>query len=185
MTGWGQTGPLAHAAGHDINYISLTGPLAAIGDSDQPTVPLNLIGDFAGGSLFLVMGILAALLEARRTGKGQVVDAAMTDGSASLMTMVHGLRNLGAWSNHRASNMLDGAAHFYGVYETSDGKFVSIGSIEPQFYALLIKKAELDADAFREQHNSKKWPELKQQLVGVFKSKTRDEWCEIMEGTDI
>jgi alpha-methylacyl-CoA racemase len=185
ITGWGQTGPLAQAAGHDINYISLTGSLAAIGGSDRPAIPLNLIGDFAGGSMFLVTGILAALIEANKTGSGQVVDAAMTDGSASLMTMVHGLSNLGAWSNRRSSNMLDGSAHFYDVYETSDGKFVSIGSIEPQFYALLIEKAELDLETFKEQHSPKQWPELKRQLADVIKRKTRDEWCQIMEGTDI
>ncbi len=185
MTGWGQTGPLSQAAGHDINYISLTGSLAAIGAPDRPAVPLNLIGDYAGGSLFLVMGILAALIDAQKTGGGQVIDAAMTDGSASLMTMFHGLSNLGAWSNRRDSNMLDGAAHFYDVYETLDGKFVSIGAIEPQFYALLIEFAGLDPESFKEQHNAKKWPQLKRELAVAIKSKTRHEWCEIMEGTDI
>lgn len=185
MTGWGQTGPLAKAAGHDINYISLTGSLAAIGGADRPVPPLNLVGDYAGGSLFLVMGILAALIDAQKTGKGQVVDAAITDGSASLMTMFHGLSNLGGWTPGREANMLDGGAHFYDVYETSDGKFVSIGSIEPQFYALLIEKAGLDPEQFKQQHNAKKWPELKEQLAGVIKSRTRDQWCEIMEGTDV
>lgn len=185
MTGWGQTGPLAQAAGHDINYISLTGSLAAIGGPDRPVVPLNLIGDYAGGSLFLVMGILAALIEVQKSGKGQVVDAAMTDGSASLMTMFHGLANLGGWKNQRGANMLDGGAHYYDVYETSDGKFVSIGSIEPQFYALLIEQAGLDRDTFKDQHNAKNWPELKRQLTNLFKTKTRDQWCEIMEGTDV
>ena len=185
MTGWGQTGPLAKAAGHDINYISLTGSLAAIGGADRPVPPLNLVGDYAGGSLFLVMGILAALIDAQKTGKGRVVDAAITDGSASLMTMFHGLSNLGGWTPGREANMLDGGAHFYDVYETSDGKFVSIGSIEPQFYALLIEKAGLDPEQFKQQHNAKKWPELKEQLAGVIKSRTRDQWCEIMEGTDV
>ena len=185
MTGWGQTGPLAQAAGHDINYIALTGSLAAIGGPDRPIVPLNLIGDYAGGSLFLVMGILAALIEVQKSGRGQVIDAAMTDGSASLMTMFHGLAHLGAWKNQRGANMLDGGAHYYDVYETSDGKFVSIGSIEPRFYALLIEKAGLDPDVFKEQHNNKKWPELKRKLSDLFKTKTRDQWCQIMQGTDI
>jgi len=185
MTGWGQHGPLAHAAGHDINYISLTGSLAAIGGQEKPVPPLNIVGDYAGGSMFLVMGILAALLESRESGKGQVIDAAITDGSASLMTLFHGMSNAGLWANQRNSNMLDGAAHFYDVYETADNRFVSIGSIEPQFYALLVEKAELDPDVFRAQLDPRQWPELKQKLADVIKQKTRDEWCTIMEGTDV
>lgn len=185
MTGWGQTGPLAQAAGHDINYISLTGSLAAIGNADRPIPPLNLVGDYAGGSLFLVMGILAAIIESQKSGQGQVIDAAITDGSASLMTMFHGLSNLGGWKKQRQANMLDGGAHYYDVYETADGKFVSIGSIEPQFYALLIEKAGLDSDQFKPQHDAKHWPELKQRLADVIKTKTREQWCEIMEGTDV
>jgi alpha-methylacyl-CoA racemase len=185
MTGWGQTGPLAQAAGHDINYISITGSLAAIGGKDKPVPPLNLVGDYAGGSMFLVMGMLAALFEAQKSGQGQVIDAAITDGSASLMTMFHTLSRLGGWQNARHSNFLDGAAHFYDAYECKDGKFVSIGSIEPQFYALLMEKAELDADVFADQHNGEKWPEMKAALADVMKQKTRDEWCDIMEGTDI
>ena len=185
MTGWGQTGPLANSAGHDINYISLTGSLAAIGDSKKPIPPLNLVGDYAGGSMFLVMGMLAAIIHAQKTGEGQVIDTAITDGSASLMSMFYGMDNLGLWNTNRGGNLLDGAAHFYDVYETLDGKFVSIGSIEPQFYAQLIEKANLDPELFAEQLNPAKWPELKERLTEVFKSKTRDQWCELMEGTDI
>ena len=185
MTGWGQTGPLATVAGHDINYISLTGSLAAIGGSDKPVPPLNLVGDYAGGSLFLVMGILAALFEAQKSGQGQVIDAAIVDGSASLMTLFHTLGKLGLWSNRRQANMLDGAAHFYDSYETADGKFISIGSIEPQFYALLLEKAQLDPEVFKDQHDPAQWPQLKQRLVEVFKTRTRQHWCDLMQGTDV
>ncbi len=184
MTGWGQTGLLSHTAGHDINYISLTGSLAAIGDKGKPAVPLNLIGDYAGGSLFLVMGILAALLDARQSGKGQVVDAAITDGSASLMSMFHGMANLGQWQNSRQSNLLDGAAPFYDVYETADNRFISTGPIEPQFYAEFIEKAGLDKQFFGDQNNVEKWPEMKAELKKVIKTKTRDEWAAIFEGSD-
>lgn len=184
MTGWGQTGPLAQCAGHDINFIALTGALAAIGDREKPTVPLNLVGDFGGGSLFLVTGILAALLEARTSGRGQVVDAAITDGTASLMSMFRVLDTLGMWSPRRASNLLDGAAPFYDVYETADAKFIAIGSIEPQFYALLIEKARLDPAVFESRDDRSRWPELKARLAEVFAGKTRDEWCTILEGTD-
>lgn len=185
MTGWGQTGPLSQAAGHDINYISLTGALAAIGGANKPSIPLNLIGDYAGGSLFLAIGILAALYEAKSSGMGQVIDAAMTDGSASLMTMFHGMSAMGFWSTQRESNLLDGAAHFYDTYETKDGKYVSIGSIESQFYALLIEKASLDPELFSAQHDINQWPVLKDQLAKVMLMKTRDEWCKIMEGSDV
>lgn len=185
ITGWGQTGPLAEVAGHDINYISITGVLAAIGSKEKPEVPLNLAGDYAGGSLFLVMGILAALLETQKSGKGQVIDAAITDGSASIMSLFYTMSQLGQWDNQRQYNMLDGGAHYYDTYETADGKHVSIGSIEPQFYALLIEKAGLDAEEFKDQHNKAKWPDLKRKLQAVFKSKTRDEWCAIMDGTDV
>lgn len=185
MTGWGQTGPLANAAGHDINYIALTGALAAIGRDEAPVPPLNLVGDFGGGALYLAMGICAALVEAASSGKGQVIDCAMTDGATSLMSMFYGFKASGMWSLDRASNMLDGGAHFYDVYETADGKFVSIGSIEPQFYALLREKADLDDDAFDQQMDRAAWPDLKDKLKEVFKSKTRDAWDEIMLGTDI
>ncbi|MEO0997119.1 MAG: CaiB/BaiF CoA-transferase family protein [Pseudomonadota bacterium] len=184
LTGWGQHGPLAQAAGHDINYISLTGALAAIGAADRPVPPLNLVGDYAGGSLFLVIGVLAALLEARESGEGQVIDAAMTDGSASLMAVFHGFQKLGLWQPQRESNLLDGAAYHYGVYETADGRFLSIGALEPQFYALLVDKAGLDTATFGQQAGPQRWPELKQKLADVIRRKTQAEWCELLEGTD-
>ncbi len=186
MTGWGQTGPLAHAAGHDLNYIALSGALQAIGPKDgKPVVPLNLIGDFGGGGLLLAFGMLAALLEARQSGKGQVVDAAMTDGAALLSAMFYGFKASGFWSNKRSSNLLDGAAHFYDTYECADGKYVAIGSIEPQFYALLLEKTGITDPAFQQQMNAKDWPNLKAKLAAVIKEKSRAEWCTIMEGTDI
>jgi alpha-methylacyl-CoA racemase len=185
MTGWGQEGPLAQAAGHDINYISLTGALAAIGTREKPVPPLNLVGDFGGGALYLVVGVLAALLEASKSGKGQVVDAAMCDGAASLMSMFFDMTAVGRWTEERESNFLDGGAHFYGVYECACGNFISIGSIEPQFYALLRQHAGLSDADFGQQMERKAWPGLKQKLADVFKSKTRDDWCKIMEGTDI
>ena len=185
MTGWGQEGPLAQAAGHDINYISVTGALAAIGPKERPVPPLNLVGDFGGGALYLVVGVLAALLEARKSGKGQVVDAAMCDGAASLMSMFFDMTAVGRWTEGRDSNFLDGGAHFYGVYECACGNFISIGSIEPQFYALLRELAGLADASFDAQMDRKAWPSLKQKLVEVFKTKTREQWCAIMEGTDV
>jgi len=185
MTGWGQSGPLASAAGHDINYISITGALAAIGNRDKPVPPLNLVGDFGGGALYVVVGVLAALIEAGKSGKGQVVDAAMCDGAASLMSMFFDMTAMGRWREQRESNMLDGGAHFYGVYECKDGKFISIGSIEPQFYALLRKLAGLTDADFDAQMDAKGWPSLKDKLNKVFKTKTRDEWTSIMEGSDV
>jgi alpha-methylacyl-CoA racemase len=185
MTGWGQQGPLAQAAGHDINYISVTGALAAIGPAEKPVPPLNLVGDFGGGALYLVVGVLAALLEAKKSGKGQVVDAAMCDGAASLMTMFFDFMAAGRWGDGRESNFIDGGAHFYGVYECSCGHFISIGSIEPQFYALLRQHAGLSDQAFDAQMDRDAWPSLKQKLSEIFKSKTREDWCSIMEGTDI
>ncbi|UYO44279.1 CoA transferase [Rhodopseudomonas palustris] len=185
MTGWGQTGPLAQAAGHDINYISITGALAAIGPKERPVPPLNLVGDFGGGSLYLVVGILAGLLEASKSGKGQVVDAAMCDGAASLITMFFDMTAAGRWKEGRESNMLDGGAHFYGTYACADGQFISIGSIEPQFYALLRQIAGLTDADYDAQMDIKQWPALKQKLAAVFKTKTRDEWCKLMEGTDV
>src|SRR6201991_1521547 len=185
MTGWGQSGPLANAAGHDINYISVTGALAAIGAKDKPVPPLNLVGDYGGGALYLVVGILAALLEAQRSGQGQVVDCAMCDGAASLMSMFFDMTASGRWTEGRDQNFLDGGAHFYGVYECSCGNFISIGSIEPQFYALLRQHADLTDADFDAQMDRKAWPALKEKLTEVFKSKSRAEWCKIMEGTDI
>jgi len=186
MTGWGQTGPLAQAAGHDINYISITGALHAMGrPNENPVPPLNLVGDYGGGAMFLVTGILAALLEAGKSGKGQVVDAAMTDGSAVLMAMFNSLHAMGMWQMKRGANLLDSGAHFYDVYQTKDGKYISIGSIEPQFYALLVEKAELDPAIFGNQLDQTKWPDMKDKIKDVFLTKTREEWCEIMEGTDV
>ena len=185
MTGWGQEGPLAQAAGHDINYISVTGALASIGPKERPVPPLNLVGDFGGGALYLVVGVLAALLEAMKSGKGQVVDAAMCDGAASLMSFFFDMTAMGRWTEGRERNFLDGGAHFYGVYECACGNFISIGSIEPQFYALLRQLAGLSDPSFDAQMDPKAWPALKQKLIEVFKTKTRDEWCKIMEGTDV
>ena len=185
MTGWGQEGPLAQAAGHDINYISLTGALAAIGPRERPVPPLNLVGDFGGGALYLVVGVLAALLEAKKSGKGQVVDAAMCDGAASLMSMFFDMTAIGRWSDGRESNFLDGGAHFYGVYQCACGNFISIGSIEPQFYALLRQLTGLSETAFDAQMDRAAWPALRQKLAEIFCTKTRDEWCRIMEGTDV
>jgi alpha-methylacyl-CoA racemase len=187
MTGWGQDGPLAKAAGHDINYISLTGALYATGrGGEKPVPPLNLVGDMGGGGMLLVNGVLAALLEAHNSGKGQVIDAAMVDGAAQLMWMFHGFQAQGGWDeSQREANLLDGAAHFYDTYECADGEYISIGSIEPQFYALLIEKAGLDAEEFADQHNRSLWPQLTEKLGEVFKTKTQAQWCEIMEGTDV
>ena len=187
MTGWGQTGPLKDAAGHDINYIALTGALHAIGrKGEKPVPPLNLIGDFGGGGMMLAFGIVCALLEAQRSGQGQVIDAAMTDGAAALMAIIYGRKALGQWSNQRGVNMLDGGAHFYDTYECADGKYVAIGSIEPQFYALLLQHCGLTDDpAFYPQMNPNRWPELKDKLTAVFKTRTRAEWCELMEGSDV
>ena len=185
MTGWGQEGPLAQSAGHDINYISLTGALAAIGPRERPVPPLNLVGDFGGGALYLVVGVLAALLEAKKSGKGQVVDAAMSDGAASLMSMFFDFAAMGRWSDGRESNFLDGGAHFYGVYQCACGNFISIGSIEPQFYALLRQLTGLSETAFDAQMDRAAWPALRQKLAEILCTKTRDEWCRIMEGTDV
>jgi alpha-methylacyl-CoA racemase len=185
MTGWGQSGPLKNAAGHDINYISITGALHAIGPHDRPVPPLNLVGDYGGGALYLVVGILAALLEAQKSGHGQVVDCAMCDGAASLMSLFCELTAIGRWKDGRESNLLDGGAHFYGTYECKDGEFVSLGSIEPQFYAELRRLAGLDDDLYDGQMNAKNWPALKVKMTAVFKTRTRDEWCAIMQGTDV
>ena len=186
MTGWGQNGPLANAAGHDINYIALSGVLGAIVKKDTPAPPpLNLIGDFGGGGMLLALGVCAALNTVNKEGKGQVIDAAMTEGSALLMSMMYGMLNSGIWTDSRDSNLLDGAAHFYGCYECKDGKFVSIGSIEPQFYSLLREKMNIDEDIFDNQMDKNSWPALRENLENRFKEKTRDEWCQIMEGTDI
>ena len=188
MTGWGQTGPLSQAAGHDINYIALTGALYGIGRPGQrPAIPINLIGDFGGGAMFLVAGVLAALLEANNSGKGQVVDAAMVDGVANLMWMCHSFHAAGVWnSEERGTNLLDGGAFFYDTYETSDGKYIAIGAIEPQFYSQLIALTGLDSGDFavQSQYDETRWENYREQLTELFKCKTRDEWCELLEATD-
>ena len=188
MTGWGQDGPYANAAGHDINYIALAGALAHFGRAGEaPVPPLNMVGDFGGGGMLLAYGVVCALLEAQRSGAGQVVDAAMVDGSAILMSMFWGFKNIGLHDeNARGTNMLDSGAHFYDVYKCSDGKYVSIGSIEPQFYAQLLQLTGLASDAeFANQQDRTMWPKLKQRLTEVFATKTQAEWCKIMEGTDV
>lgn len=185
MTGWGQSGPLARVAGHDLNYLALTGALHAMGRADEPPAPpLNLVGDFGGGAMILAFGIMCALFEVRDSGKGQVVDAAMTDGVALLAAQIYGLKAGGLWSTERSSNMLDGGAHFYDTYACADGKFVSIGAIEPQFYECLLKICGIADPAFQAQMDEEKWPELKLKVAAVFKTKTREEWCALLEGTD-
>ena len=185
MTGWGQDGPMKMAAAHDINYIALTGALHAIGTPEAPIPPLNLVADFGGGGVYLAFGIMSALWEAGRTGKGQVVDAAMIDGASSLMAACYGYLAGGFHRDERGVNRLDGGSHHYNVYKTRDGKFVSIGSNEPQFYAMLLEALGLaDAD-LPAQGDESKWPEMKERIGAVFLTKTRDEWCAIMEGTDI
>lgn len=186
MTGWGQEGPMAQAAGHDINYIALTGVLASIGTRDTgPIPPLNLVGDFGGGSLYLAMGLLAALFERQRSGKGQVVDAAMVDGAASLMSLFYGMKASGLWQDQRGVNVLDTGAPWYGTYECKDGLYVSIGSIEGKFYAELIEKLGLDPNALPKQHDRRRWGELHAAFAATFRTRTRAEWCAVMEGTDI
>ena len=188
MTGWGQTGPYSQAAGHDINYIALGGALAHISRGGSgPVPPLNLVGDFGGGGMFLAYGVVCALLEAQRSGQGQVIDTAMVDGTASLMSMFWGMASMGAFDTENpGTNLLDTGAHFYDTYECSDGKWISLGSIEPQFYALLLEHTGLTDDPdFQRQMDKSKWPELKSRLTELFLTKSRDEWCAIMEHTDI
>jgi alpha-methylacyl-CoA racemase len=185
VTGWGQDGPLAQAAGHDINYIALSGMLHAMGHAGAPPAPpLNLVGDFGAGAMMLAFGVVCAVLEARGSGKGQVVDAAMTDGSALLGAMIYGLRAHGSWTDEREANLLDGGAPFYGTYTCADGKFVAIGAIEPQFYAKLLALANAGDPAFEQQWNRRDWPQLKQKFAALFRTRTRDEWCALLEGTD-
>ncbi|MEP6691340.1 MAG: CaiB/BaiF CoA-transferase family protein [Gemmatimonadaceae bacterium] len=186
MTGWGQAGPLAHAAGHDINYIALSGALHAIGRAgDAPVPPLNYVGDFGGGAMFLAFGVLSALYEARRSGLGQVVDAAMSDGAALLSAMMYGLKSAGHWSNQRGENLLDGGAPFYATYACADGKYLAVGAIEPQFYALLREHCGIEADpAFDAQMDAAHWPTLKLRLAEIFRTRSRDDWCALLEGSD-
>lgn len=192
MTGWGQEGPYAPTAGHDINYIALAGVLAHLGrEGEKPTPPINLVGDFGGGGMLLAYGVVCALLESGRSGKGQVVDAAMVDGAASLMMMVWGFKAMGMWTDDRGTNLLDTAAHFYDTYECADGNFVSIGAIEPQFYAELLKYTDLEAvyaergEELPHQMDRAHWGDMKERLSEIFATKTRDEWTAIMEGSDI
>ncbi|MFO1332195.1 MAG: CaiB/BaiF CoA-transferase family protein [Rubrivivax sp.] len=185
MTGFGQTGPLAQAAGHDLNYIALTGALDAIGPAGaKPVPPLNLVGDYGGGALYLAMGLLAALHERQSSGSGQVVDAAMVDGAASLMSIFYGLHAGGRWGEPRGENLLDGGAPFYDTYETADGRHVSIGALEPKFFAELVQRIGLDARFVARQYDRRAWPELRAALAAALRSKTRAEWCALLEGTD-
>jgi len=187
MTGWGQQGPLAQSAGHDINYISITGALYAMGrKGEKPVPPLNLVGDMGGGGMLLVNGVLAALLECANSGQGQVIDVAMVDGAAQLMWMFYGFQAFGLWdATQRESNMLDGGAHFYDTYECADGEYISLGSIEPQFYALLMKLADLSEADFGAQNDQSAWPAMKDKLAAIIRQKTQAQWCAIMEGTDV
>ena len=185
MTGWGQTGPWSQMAGHDIDYIALTGALHTMGRKDEPPAPpLNLVGDFGGGALYLAFGLLAGIIEAKSSGKGQVVDCAMIDGAASLMTMFFNMKAVGMWSAERDSNLLDGGAHFYDTYTCADGKWLAVGSIEPQFHAELVKGLGLPADTFGMYMDRAKWPEFSQRIADVVKTKTRDEWMKVFDGTD-
>jgi alpha-methylacyl-CoA racemase len=185
MTGWGQEGPYAQAAGHDINYIALAGALAHFGRAGgKPTPPINLVGDFGGGGMFLAFGVVCGILEAQRSGTGQVIDAAMVDGSAVLMTMMWGLKAIGFWDETLGVNVLDTGAPFYDTYETSDGKFISLGSLEPQFYAELLARTGLDQEDLPHQMDREGWPRLQERFTALFKSRTRAQWCEILEETD-
>jgi alpha-methylacyl-CoA racemase len=185
MTGWGQEGPLARAAGHDLNYIALAGVLHSIGRAGEPpTPPLNLVGDFGGGALYLAFGLVCALLEAQRSGKGQVVDAAMVDGAASLMSIFYALHAAGSFSLKRGENVLDSGAFFYDVYECADGKYISLASIEDKFLEEFLRRMEIDAKEMPAKMDRARWPEAKAKLARRFKSKTRDEWCRLLEGSD-
>ena len=185
MTGWGQFGPYANAAGHDMNYIAITGALHAIGTQDKPIPPLNLVGDFGGGALYLAFGLMAGVISARQTGHGQVIDCAMSDGAASLMAMFYGMKGSGVWRDDRRANLLDGGAHFYDTYQCADDRWIAIGSIEPQFYALLLEKTGISDPQFKNQMSREEWPELKAKLAAVIRTKTCDEWCALMDATDV
>ncbi len=187
MTGWGQHGPLSHAAGHDLNYIALSGALHMSGRSESPpTSPATLVGDIGGGAMFLAVGMLAAIVHAQQSGEGQVVDAAITDGSALMTSLIYGFFAAGRWSTDRASNLLDGGSHWYDCYECADGKYVSLGPLEPPFYALLLEKLGLDDDPeFADQFGHRSWPRLKKRFAEIFKTRTRREWCDKLEGSDV
>lgn len=185
MTGWGQTGPMSQMAGHDINYLGLTGVLHAIGKRDQPPIPpLNIAADYAGGTMFLLLGILSALFERQTSGRGQVIDAAMVDGAPALLALIHSMIAMGKWSEHRENNWLDGGAPFYRSYETSDGKYMSVGPLEPQFYAQLVDIAGLPDDHKSTQNDEQTWPQRHALYTQVFQTKTRDEWTALFDGTD-
>jgi alpha-methylacyl-CoA racemase len=184
MTGWGQYGPLAEVAGHDINYIAITGALAAIGTAERPIPPLNLVGDYGGGAMFLVSGVLAALISAQRTGMGQVVDAAMVDGVVSLMAMFHEMMSNALWKTERASNMIDGGAPYYTTYQCADGRFIAVGALEPQFYTILCKAIGLNREDARLRHSQRDWPRLRASIEDLMMTRTADEWCELLEHTD-
>ncbi|TDF83758.1 CaiB/BaiF CoA-transferase family protein [Pseudomonas sp. H9] len=185
MTGWGQTGPLAHSAGHDLNYLAITGALHAMGHADrEPTPPLHLAGDMGGGAMFLAFGVVCALFEARRSGQGQVVDAAISDGSALLSTMFYEFKQNGQWAG-RGENIFDGGAPFYGCYTCADGQFISIGSIEPQFYQQLMTLCEIDDPLLKAQWDRSLWPAQREKLEALFATRTRDQWCALLEGTDV
>jgi alpha-methylacyl-CoA racemase len=185
MTGFGQSGPMSQAAGHDLNYIALTGALHAIGPAGgKPVPPLNLVGDYGGGALYLAMGLLAALHERTQSGRGQVVDAAMVDGAASLASIFYGMTASGRWNDRRGDNLLDGGAPFYDTYETADGKYVSIGALEPKFFAEMAERIGLDARFIKGQYERKLWPEMRTEMTRILRAKTRDEWCKLLEGSD-
>lgn len=185
MTGWGQYGPNAHTAGHDINYIALSGALHSIGTASKPVPPLNLVGDFGGGALYLAMGVLAALLNARSTGAGQVIDCAMTDGAASLMSMMFGLRSIGHWRDeHRQNNLLDGGAPYYDTYRCADDKWICIGALEPQFFAALLDKLQIPASEFPDHTDRSCWPALRARFEQVFASRSQAEWCQLLGNID-
>jgi alpha-methylacyl-CoA racemase len=186
MTGWGQDGPLAQAAGHDLNYLALSGALHAIGPREKPFPPLNLVADYGGGAMYLAFGVLAALFHARSTGEGQVVDAAMVDGVASLSAVFFGLKAAGLWdAARREANLLDGGAPWYDVYECADGGWIAIGSLEPQFYGELLDRLGIEDEQFRRQHDPAVWPALRERLERLFRTRTRDQWSELLEGTDV
>jgi alpha-methylacyl-CoA racemase len=185
MTGWGQTGSFSHAAGHDINYIALAGALHTFGRAgEKPTPPINMVGDFGGGGMMLAFGMVSALLHAAKTGEGQVIDCAMTEGASLLMSMIWGFHAAGHWSEKRGTNILDTGAHFYDTYETSDGKFVSVGAIEPQFYRELCERLEITDPEFEAQHDRMRWVGLREKMAAIFRRRSRDEWCKLLEETN-
>ncbi|UZW58279.1 CoA transferase (plasmid) [Sphingobium sp. JS3065] len=184
ITGWGQEGPLALAAGHDINYLALTGALHTIGTEDKVVPPLNFVADYGGGAMFLVAGVLAALHHARATGEGQVVDAAMVDGAAYMASLFYGFRGTGNWSDRRADNLLDGGAPFYDTYQCADGKWVAVGALEPQFYALLVNRVGIEGIDLSKQMDQREWPALRAKIAEAFLTKDREQWCELLEGSD-